>query len=120
MEAASIFVRPRPKLAEAIELCIRDGVIQGTPIHLKPGEALFRSGESIRWTFYIQRGMVKLFSVNGTGDTKTVFLHKAGTLIGFQTLQQTEDGDYPSILNAERSEERRVGKECRSRWSPYH
>ena len=24
--------------------------------------------------------------------------------------------DYPDI----RSEERRVGKECRSRWSPYH
>src|SRR5438876_2389160 len=23
-------------------------------------------------------------------------------------------------LNIERSEERRVGKECRSRWSPYH
>ena len=23
-------------------------------------------------------------------------------------------------LKAERSEERRVGKECRSRWSPYH
>src|SRR3989454_11594886 len=23
-------------------------------------------------------------------------------------------------LNPERSEERRVGKECRSRWSPYH
>ena len=22
--------------------------------------------------------------------------------------------------NVERSEERRVGKECRSRWSPYH
>ena len=24
------------------------------------------------------------------------------------------------ITTAERSEERRVGKECRSRWSPYH
>ena len=24
------------------------------------------------------------------------------------------------ILKADRSEERRVGKECRSRWSPYH
>src|SRR5690242_21737428 len=24
------------------------------------------------------------------------------------------------LLNAKRSEERRVGKECRSRWSPYH
>ena len=23
-------------------------------------------------------------------------------------------------MNAVRSEERRVGKECRSRWSPYH
>ena len=23
-------------------------------------------------------------------------------------------------INAARSEERRVGKECRSRWSPYH
>ena len=25
-----------------------------------------------------------------------------------------------SKLSAKRSEERRVGKECRSRWSPYH
>ena len=24
------------------------------------------------------------------------------------------------VYNVERSEERRVGKECRSRWSPYH
>ena len=24
------------------------------------------------------------------------------------------------IFNSSRSEERRVGKECRSRWSPYH
>ena len=27
---------------------------------------------------------------------------------------------YTSLLHNERSEERRVGKECRSRWSPYH
>src|SRR3712207_4165975 len=27
--------------------------------------------------------------------------------------------DIPGMV-AERSEERRVGKECRSRWSPYH
>ena len=26
----------------------------------------------------------------------------------------------PKLILAERSEERRVGKECRSRWSPYH
>src|SRR5256885_5831327 len=28
--------------------------------------------------------------------------------------------DLDSIDDDERSEERRVGKECRSRWSPYH
>src|SRR3989454_4461181 len=27
---------------------------------------------------------------------------------------------YPGIVMQARSEERRVGKECRSRWSPYH
>ena len=26
----------------------------------------------------------------------------------------------PQVSTFERSEERRVGKECRSRWSPYH
>ena len=30
-----------------------------------------------------------------------------------------EGDDYEEIIY-ERSEERRVGKECRSRWSPYH
>ena len=34
-----------------------------------------------------------------------------------------EDADFNDVDQAdpaERSEERRVGKECRSRWSPYH
>ena len=30
------------------------------------------------------------------------------------------DDELLGDLSAERSEERRVGKECRSRWSPYH
>ena len=32
----------------------------------------------------------------------------------------TKANDLPRVLNGLRSEERRVGKECRSRWSPYH
>ena len=28
--------------------------------------------------------------------------------------------NYTNLKTATRSEERRVGKECRSRWSPYH
>ena len=34
--------------------------------------------------------------------------------------QQTIDFHYGKHLQTYRSEERRVGKECRSRWSPYH
>src|SRR5256885_10043739 len=29
-------------------------------------------------------------------------------------------GNTPPVVMTNRSEERRVGKECRSRWSPYH
>ena len=34
-----------------------------------------------------------------------------------ENIPFTEPGDFVEQL---RSEERRVGKECRSRWSPYH
>ena len=33
-------------------------------------------------------------------------------------MQNPNDKNHSD--NATRSEERRVGKECRSRWSPYH
>mgnify|MGYP000995996835 CR=1 FL=1 len=33
---------------------------------------------------------------------------------------EIENTSKLEIFNAIRSEERRVGKECRSRWSPYH
>ena len=32
----------------------------------------------------------------------------------------TKKSPGPDGFTGERSEERRVGKECRSRWSPYH
>src|SRR5258707_7020670 len=35
------------------------------------------------------------------------------------TIQPLKSHDNP-LLDEKRSEERRVGKECRSRWSPYH
>ena len=34
--------------------------------------------------------------------------------VGYQEYKSS------TLLKEERSEERRVGKECRSRWSPYH
>ena len=42
-------------------------------------------------------------------------------LEGFLTVFLNEKVKIIEILESEsRSEERRVGKECRSRWSPYH
>ena len=41
--------------------------------------------------------------------------------IGENKLSELMDsGELEYIQNGNRSEERRVGKECRSRWSPYH
>src|SRR2546427_7012022 len=39
-----------------------------------------------------------------------------------QDRHKTSDENYENLRNGKdnRSEERRVGKECRSRWSPYH
>ena len=36
------------------------------------------------------------------------------------SLVSVDENDGDSIIMLSRSEERRVGKECRSRWSPYH
>src|SRR6266705_3635592 len=52
-----------------------------------------------------------------------------GTVVGWVQAEQRfsmETGDKAELIGlivgaaARRSEERRVGKECRSRWSPYH
>src|SRR5256885_16064591 len=50
----------------------------------------------------------------------------ARVLLGQQRLDEARQQlvsitvDSPDYAEAWRSEERRVGKECRSRWSPYH
>ena len=35
-------------------------------------------------------------------------------------IKESKDVSLEEIIELIRSEERRVGKECRSRWSPYH
>ena len=43
-----------------------------------------------------------------------------GFVIAIPSLAKNKFLTYINIGYVERSEERRVGKECRSRWSPYH
>ena len=41
--------------------------------------------------------------------------------MGKEIVNQVQEAQrVPYRINPRRSEERRVGKECRSRWSPYH
>ena len=49
------------------------------------------------------------------GDTATMQAINAEYEARFEVLKRSQNEQA-----AERSEERRVGKECRSRWSPYH
>src|SRR5256885_7690812 len=51
----------------------------------------------------------KAFVMNVIGDVGMIL----GTFVLFVTYHQ-------ATFQGVRSEERRVGKECRSRWSPYH
>ena len=41
-------------------------------------------------------------------------------IIGGKQVRSHVPYSYHGSANLGRSEERRVGKECRSRWSPYH
>jgi len=58
------------------------------------------------------------FQKAGAFPTQLVVLHVEPDLWGY--LQQRATADNAASVTAKRSEERRVGKECRSRWSPYH
>ena len=63
----------------------------------------------------LQGWRVEILSGNdtGTGGFKEIVASIAGTDV-YSKLK------YESGAHRSRSEERRVGKECRSRWSPYH
>ena len=61
--------------------------------------------------------------VNGDETVKRLFPEYVTCLQeAYEELDTRFQGAVKSVLVAKikRSEERRVGKECRSRWSPYH
>ena len=46
--------------------------------------------------------------------------NKFGIFLHWGIYSMTAQGEWYMTTHNIRSEERRVGKECRSRWSPYH
>src|SRR3712207_207757 len=69
-------------------------------------------------------GVMQHFTVPVSSFDQSVFddgLNFDGSSIrGFQAIHESDMSLFPDPTTAYRSEERRVGKECRSRWSPYH
>ena len=74
-------------------------------------------------------GMADVYKAIDLNDGKTVavkilkkeFTQDEEFLKRFRNECQTVASlAHPNIVKILRSEERRVGKECRSRWSPYH
>ena len=88
--------------AQALEqmLAANQGTITGTVADVSDPEAVDRLFDDVR-------------SRLGGLD---VLINNAGIWEGHAVL----DVDFEQWETAWRSEERRVGKECRSRWSPYH
>ena len=56
----------------------------------------------------------------GTLDDKSDLVADLMTMVLLKRFKVPLDRDVIFVSEAGRSEERRVGKECRSRWSPYH
>ena len=77
--------------------------------------------------FYEESGQFKVAAIVQKNDAtyQVDTQHGKRTKVKANNVFTEFDGDMAAFLeNAQaqvlRSEERRVGKECRSRWSPYH
>ena len=62
-------------------------------------------------------GIAAEVHLSTTAVTRRIeLMQERGIIRGFRTMISPQAGGK----TVHRSEERRVGKECRSRWSPYH
>ena len=83
-------------------------MIQANNVTLRLGKRALFEDVNIKFT---EGNCYGLIGANGAG--KSTFLKILSGEI------EPSKGDV-TITSGQRSEERRVGKECRSRWSPYH
>ena len=119
-------VRIVTEVAEALQAAHEDGIIHRD---IKPANILLRKGKPLVADF----GIALAVSAAGGGRLTETGL-SLGTPYYISPEQASADRTldarsdiyslacvlYEMLAGEPRSEERRVGKECRSRWSPYH
>ena len=78
--------------------------------------------EMLRLLALIRAGMQKLLVWNEKKETLPLNVAELGKSVVLidADMRRPAIHDAMGISMTPRSEERRVGKECRSRWSPYH
>src|SRR2546421_11637556 len=120
-----------PADAEPLAHLLKHGSVHGAlaaDVQAK-GEAIFVNGREVR--VCAQKDPAALpwkelgvgVVVESTGifrDTATASKHLQAGAKKVIITAPAKDPDVTIVLGVNRSEERRVGKECRSRWSPYH
>ena len=114
------------------QIPIPDGMTEEEWYGMEPFESLTISGAydlmdvvKISFTTQVPENAVSQTGLNLTVPTEKGPLTLEELSVSFQTVSfrlslPMEEGETENDLWEQRSEERRVGKECRSRWSPYH
>ena len=78
-------------------------------------------GRPVRWTETRSESMMALVHGRGQIQNVTIGGTRDGKVTHYRLHVLSDAGAYVDMgAILARSEERRVGKECRSRWSPYH
>src|SRR2546421_9571770 len=69
---------------------------------------------------YLRRGVRRVGDAPRDGDDHSGVRAPSDERRERRSVQLNHTIELRALVGRERSEERRVGKECRSRWSPYH
>src|SRR2546429_6108226 len=90
----------------------------------RPGSQAISEEEEMRRVVPVIESLVRALSVPVSIDTYRANVASRALEAGAQIVNDISgfrfDQGLPLVVKKSRSEERRVGKECRSRWSPYH
>ena len=115
---------PKDTIRKLLELINEFGIVAGYKINAQKSLAFLYTNdekserelkETLPFTIAIKR--IRYLGINLPKESKDLYAKNYKTLM--KEIKDDTDGEIYHVLGL-RSEERRVGKECRSRWSPYH
>ena len=77
----------------------------------------FSAGPAMMPEEVLEEIAAEMMNYRGSGMCVMEMSHRSAV---FQQIRDEAESNLRKLMQIPRSEERRVGKECRGRWSPYH